>query len=128
MPRSDRTATAPSLLFAPLFALAACGGTHVGEVPTTHLLRTALRDDATTIAKLGAAARAEGCVLRALTEPTSRMFATCDEVGVLFTSGPWAGVLSVQCVETPDDTACAALAERLARAAMGVVPRPLPPD
>ena len=118
MPRNARAIAAPPLLLALLCTLAACGGTHVGDVPTTHLLRTALPDDAVTIVKLASAARAQGCVLRTLNEPTSRLFATCNDVGLLFTSGPWAGALSVQCVETRDDAACGALAERMARAAM----------
>jgi len=96
-----------------LALLAACGGTHAGTPPTTAVHRTALADDGAAIARLEAAARAAGCVQRRRDEPTTRLFVTCGEVSLLFASGPWAGVLSVQCVETEDDTVCSALVARL---------------
>jgi len=108
---------AAQLTWLPLALLAACGGTHAGTPPTTAVHRTALADDGAAIARLEAAARAAGCVQRHRDEPTTRLFVTCGEVSVLFASGPWSGVLSVQCVETEDDTVCSALVARLSRRA-----------
>ncbi len=109
-----RTAQPAWLLLA---LLAACGGTHAGTPPTTRVQRTALADDGATVARLEAAARAAGCVPRRYDEPTTRLFVTCGEVGVLFASGPWGGALSVQCVETDEDAECSALVARLSSGA-----------
>ena len=108
-----------SLLLATLLGASACGGAiHVGEAPTTRVLRTTLADDGDTAVRLRGAARAQGCVLRRGAEPTTRVLATCGDVDVLFAAGPWKNVLSVQCLETSADAVCGALAERIARAAM----------
>lgn len=96
----------------------ACGGTHAGVAPTTRVLRTSLHDDGSTVARLEDAVRAQGCVLRGIAEPTTRVLATCDAVDVLFAAGPWDGLLSVQCAETNTEATCNALVERIASAAM----------
>ena len=96
----------------------ACGGTHAGVAPTTRVLRTSLDDDGGTVARLENAARAQGCVLRSVGEPTTRLLATCGTVDVLFAAGPWDGLLSVQCAEARTEATCNALVERIASAAM----------
>ena len=111
------------LAWLPLGLLAACGGTHAGTPPTTHVQRTALHDDGAVVARIETAARVAGCVQRHREESTTRLFVTCGEVSVLFASGPWAGVLSVQCIETDEDAACSALVRRLSNHARDASPR-----
>jgi hypothetical protein len=101
----------------PLALLTACGGTHAGTPPMTRVHRTALADDGAAVARLEAAAHAAGCVQRHRGESTTRLFVTCGEVSALFASGPWAGVLSVQCAETDEDAECSALVARLSSGA-----------
>jgi len=115
--RKCARARTAQLALLPLALLAACGGTHAGTPPTTRVQRTALADDGAAVARLETAARAAGCVQRHYDEPTTRLFVTCGEVGVLFASGPWAGALSVQCVETDEDAECSALVARLSSGA-----------
>lgn len=111
----------PSIvLLAMALCAGACGGTHAGVAPTTRVLRTSLGDDGSTIARLENAVRAQGCVLRRVSEPTTRLLATCNTVDVLFAAGPWDGLLSVQCAETRTEATCHALVERIASAAMSV--------
>ncbi len=103
------------LLLALVGVSAACGGIAAGRPPATPLVRTALPDEPATHAALARAARVRGCVLHTPREPSTRLLARCGRVHLLLSSGPWAGVLSAQCAETRDASACEALVAGLAR-------------